>query len=525
MHTRKYPVAVAALGLGLLLLLGGCGGQGSTGASGPGSSQALKVLSPKVVLAPQRNNNVVADFTPEKDGTFVVTMESLTQGMRAIAQTLSAQKGKTQRLVIKVEAGSAPEGTKQTAKLVVKDASGSTVASSDVEVEVAPALVWVVDLKRNNYSTACGDYPYITPNAVVPYKDVVYTVGTLSQGAIYNQPCPQDGAQQAFAIQLQKLGGSPNFGRQWGSTDPTGTFAIDAVVDAGGTLYIAGGTNSNMYGNGSFSGEVIRITANNTRTSLASFPGKLATRIAQNSDENAFYLALWAYDPDTYDNILSVAKVDLSGRTLWETEIARSSAQMGGGFVMPTALFEVDGTLVLTYATMAYGSGYGAKNYAVKLDPADGAVKGSFSLSDTGLLAASPGPDGFYVAGYVRESLANPLQGEQDPYVAYFRLDGTRVWHKQDGVDEGSNYPNLQEVALPATDPWGYLYVIGLRGGQPFQAKYTPQGEELYTSPLPQNVSFGLGETTLALGRVAAWDPEGVYLISPKDGMVYRMAP
>ena len=216
MHTKKYPVTVAALVLGLLLLLGGCGGQGGTGDSGSGSSQALKVLSPKVVLAPQRNNNVVADFTPEKDGTFVVTMESLTQGMRAIAQTLSAQKGKTQRLVIKVEAGSAPEGTKQTAKLVVKDASGSTVASSDVEVEVAPALVWVVDLKRNNYSTACGDYPYITPNAVVPYKDVVYTVGTLSQGAIYNQPCPQDGAQQAFAIQLQKLGGSPNFARQWG---------------------------------------------------------------------------------------------------------------------------------------------------------------------------------------------------------------------------------------------------------------------------------------------------------------------
>ena len=95
MHTKKYPVTVAALVLGLLLLLGGCGGQGGTGDSGSGSSQALKVLSPKVVLAPQRNNNVVADFTPEKDGTFVVTMESLTQGMRAIAQTLSAQKGKT----------------------------------------------------------------------------------------------------------------------------------------------------------------------------------------------------------------------------------------------------------------------------------------------------------------------------------------------------------------------------------------------------------------------------------------------
>lgn len=123
-----------------------------------------------------------------------------------------------------------------------------------------------------------------------------------------------------------------------------------------------------------------------------------------------WHLALWAYDPDTYDNILSVAKVDLSGRTLWETEIARSSAQMGGGFVMPTALFEVNGSLVLTYAAMAYDSGYSGKNYAVKLDPADGAVKGSFSLSDTGLLAASPGPDGFYVAGYVRESLANPLQ-------------------------------------------------------------------------------------------------------------------
>lgn len=523
MHTRKYPVAVAALGLGLLLLLGGCGGQGSTGASGPGSSQALKVLSPKVVLAPQRNNNVVADFTPEKDGTFVVTMESLTQGMRAVAQTLSAQKGKTQRLVIKVEAGSASEETKQTAKLVVKDANGSTVASSDVEVEVVPALVWVVDLKRDAYSTACGDYPYITPNAVVPYKDVVYTVGTLSQSAIYNQPCPQDGAQQAFAIQLQKLGGSPNFGRQWGSTDPTGTFAIDAVVDAGGTLYIAGGT----YGNGSFSGEVIRITANNTRTSLASFPGKLATRIAQNSDGNAFYVALWAYDPDTYDNILSVAKVDLSGRTLWEKEVTRSSAQIGGGYVMPTALFEVNGTLVLTYANTAYGSGYSGENHAVQLDPASGAVKDSFPLSSTGLLMASPGPDGFYVAGYVRESLASTLQGEQDPYIAYFRMDGTRVWHKQAGTAESSNYPNLQEVALPATDPWGYMYVIGLRGGQPFQAKYTSEGEELYFSPLPQNISFSLGrrETTWRLGKVAVWDPEGVYLISPKDGMIYRMAP
>lgn len=525
MCAKKNPLfdVVAAFGLGFLLLLGGCSGQGGAGVSEPGTSQSLKALSPKVVLAPQRNNNVVADFTPEQDGSFVVTVEGLSEGLRANSQSFSAQKGQTQRLVIKVEAGSIPEGTQHTGKLVVKNANGSTVASSDIEVEVVPALVWAVDLKGDVYSRNCGNYSYLTPSSVVSYKEGTYVVGSLSQKAIYNQPCPTDGAQQAFAIQLQKLGGSPNFGRQWGSTYPTGTFAIDAIVDAQGTLYIAGGINSNMYGNGSLSGEVTRITLNNTRNSLATFPGKLAMRIAPSNDGQAVYVALWGYDSN--DNILSVAKVDLSGRNLWENKIAHSSAQMGGSLVMPTALFEVNGSVVLTYATMAYGGGYSGENRAVKLDSRTGQTEGSFLLSNTGLLMASPGPDGFYVAGYVRESLANALQGKQDPYIAYFRLNGTKVWEKQNGVAETSNYPNLQEVALPATDLWGYLYVIGLIGGQPFQAKYTPEGEELYFSSLPQNVSWGLGETTLGLGKVAAWDPEGVYLISPRDGMVYRMAP
>lgn len=478
------------------------------------------------MLAPQRNNNVVADFTPEKDGAFTIALEDLSQGLRANPHTLSAQKGKTQRVVVKVEAGTTPEETKQTAKLVVRDANGATLASANVEVEVAPALVWVADLKLTRYSQPCGDYPSLIPTAVVPYKDVLYTVGSLSARSIYNQPCPRDSAQQAFAIQLEKLGGGPNFARQWGSTSPTGTFAIDAVVDAQGILYIAGGTNSNMYGTGSLSGEVTRITLDNTRTSLTTFPGKLATSIALDSDGKAFYVALWTYDPNTYAEALSVTKVDLSGRTLWEEEIARSSTQMNVS-LMPLSLFEVNGTLVLTYAAIPYGGGYSGKNYAVKLDPSSGAVEDSFLLSDTGVLAASPGPDGFYVAGYVRESLANTLQGEQDPYIAYFHLDGRRVWHKQDGTAETSNYPNLQEVALPATDPWGYLYVVGLRGGQPFQAKYTPEGEELYSSPLPQDISFGLGEAKamVGLGKIVVWHPDGVYLASPKDSVVYRMAP
>jgi hypothetical protein len=251
-------------------------------------------------------------------------------------------------------------------------------------------------------------------------------------------------------------------------------------------------------------------------------------RLLYDGGKGRFYLALLLFESTggTFTTITKVVAYSVTGQKLGEREVDRSSSLL----LMPTSLVQVGGKLALVYARMNYGSGYSGENRLVSLDPESLEVEATHTLSNSGILWAAPGPEGVYVGGYVRENLAAPLQGEQDAYLAYYRLDGTRVWHRQEGIAETENYPWIQDTALPSSDPWGYLYVVFLKGDEAVQAKYDPEGNELYRDPLSsQGIRIAMKTDGIAVPPLAYWHSTGLYLLSQGTNSVpatvYRLAP
>jgi len=514
---------------GLLLALSGCGGGGS-GTPPPGGETGgvLSLLSQEVVVAPGRLNHVVAEVRNPSGSRadYTLRLEGLPSGLETNEVQVSLEANQTRRVSLEVRA--APQAGRASHQATLKALQGGqTQGTAQVRVEVAPQLIWAVELKPP-FFVACQDFNRVVPLGVAASESTVYVVGQTYGGHIYNQPCPPEYDYRGFLLALETLGGSPRFARQWGDNYPALTYPMGVAVDDQGNAYVGSMVNTNGSGNGRLYTDLRKVTPTNQMSLLVRDQEGGVVRLLYDGEKGRFYLAQLLFESTggTFITITKVAAYSVTGQKLGEREVDRSSSL----FLMPTSLVQVGDRLALVYARMEYGGGYSGENRLVFLNPESLEVEPAHPLSNSGILWATPGPEGVYVGGYVQEDLAAPLQGEQDAYLAYYRLDGTRVWHRQEGIAETGTPPWIQDAALPSSDPWGYLYVVFLKGDEVVQAKYDPEGNELYRDPLSsQGIRIAVKTDGIPVPPLAYWHSTGLYLLSQGTdsvpAAVYRLAP
>ena len=328
--------------------------------------------------------------------------------------------------------------------------------------------------------------------------------------------------------------------RQFGASEEGADSGEGAAVDSQGSLLLVGRTAKDLGGAsaGSFDAYLRKYSTDGNELFTAQFgtSGRdQALRVAVDEEDNAYVLGETRGEFEGHTSAgkedVFLAKFDSSGEQVWlkqfgteDTDTAEDIFVAGGNiYVAGSTLGEIDPAVTKTARDN--------DAYVMKIDSSGEQVwvrqfGGGEAQSDAAFAVAVDGDGNVFVAGRTSGELPDKSTwGGFDAFLRKYDAQGTEVWTKQFGSDQG--LLDSDTAFGVAVDPDGNAYVTGtteghlpgqtaFRAGDVWLRKYDPDGGETWTR------QFGSDE--VEAGQRIVVTADAVYVAGTTSGELPGLA-